>query len=155
MLVVATFDQSIYLELAITSIEQLGIPRNNLHAFPMDKWREPRKPFDSIHSADGFSMLDLAAILGTCFMLLGAIYGFELDWGPILWGIIGALFGIGLGIGIKFLMAKKSKFGIRNITSEVVLMIQCETTHWDSVKKILWENTALGISTVGETARIS
>ncbi|REE88979.1 hypothetical protein A8990_10775 [Paenibacillus taihuensis] len=150
MLVVATFEQSIFLELAITAMEQMGIPKGNLHAFPMDKWKEPRSVLDSIHRADGYSMLDLAAILGTCFMLLGAIYGFELKWGPVLWGIIGAVLGIALGFFIKFIMMKKSGNGDKRITSEVVLMVQCETSQWELVKKILWENTALGISTVNE-----
>ncbi|WP_308634420.1 hypothetical protein [Paenibacillus silvisoli] len=150
MLVVATFEQSLFLELAITAIEQLGISKRDLHAFPMNKWNEPRKPFDSIHRADGFSMLDSAAILGTCFMLLGAIYGFELKWGPILWGIIGAIAGVALGIVLKLVMMKKTNYGTKKISSEVVLMIQCEANQWEAIKKILWENTALGISTVGE-----
>lgn len=149
MLIVATFEQSIFLELAITAIEQMEIPKEKMFAFPMDKRTEPRKLFDSIHRADGFSMLDTTAILGTIFMLLGAIYGFELAWGPILWGIIGAVFGMLSGILLKFLLMKKNNYGTKNITSEVVLMIQCEDNQWEAVQKILWENTALGISKAG------
>jgi hypothetical protein len=112
----------------------------------MDKRTEPRKLFDTIHRSDGFSMFDAAAILGTCFMLLGSIYGYILKWGPIIWGIIGAIFGILLGFGLKLLLVKKRNFGTKNITSEVVLIIRCEEHQWETIEKILWENTALGIS---------
>ncbi|MDF2963915.1 MAG: hypothetical protein K0S39_5650, partial [Paenibacillus sp.] len=150
MYVVATFEQSIFLELAITAIEQKGISKQQMLAFPLDKRTEPRRMFDTIHRADGFSLLDAAAILGTCFMLLGGIYGFELEWGPILWGIIGALSGILLGIALKFLAMKtrnkKSNVKSSKSNTEVVLMIQCEEHQWESIEKILWDNTALGIS---------
>ncbi|XEC95910.1 hypothetical protein AB6A23_04910 [Paenibacillus tarimensis] len=148
MYVIATFEQNIFLEMAITALEQKGIAKDSMFAIPIDKRTEPRRLFDSIHRADGFSMLDLAAILGTCFMLLGAIYGYELKWGPILWGIIGAVSGFAAGFLIKLLLIKKNKSGVKYITSEVVLMVRCEVHQFESVEKTLWDNTALGISKV-------
>jgi len=59
---------------------------------------EDRELFDSLHSSDGLSMLDLPFILATLFCVIGGIYGFVLTWGPILWGIIGIFFGLSLGI---------------------------------------------------------
>jgi hypothetical protein len=84
MYVIATFESSIFLELAIAALEQKGITTDNLLAVPLDKRTEPRKLFDTIHRADGSSMLDAATILGTVFMLLGAIYGYVLKWGPLI-----------------------------------------------------------------------
>jgi len=144
--IVATFEQTVFLEMAITSVERLGISKDKITALPLDKRTVPRKVFDSIHTADGYSMMDLAAILGTCLMLLGAIYGFELQWGPILWGIIGALSGISLGFAIKLLILRRGKFGLKGITSEVVLMIQCEDALLEKVEEVLWDHTALGVS---------
>jgi hypothetical protein len=144
--VIATFEQTIFLELVITALEQKGIVREKILAVPIDKRTEPRKLFDTIHRADGFSMFDAAAILGTCFMLLGSIYGYILKWGPIIWGLIGAVFGISLGFGLKLLLVKNRNYGTKNITSEVVLIIHCEEHQWETIEKILWENTALGIS---------
>jgi hypothetical protein len=138
MLVIATFENSIFIELAITALQQKGILKENILAAPLDKRTEPRQLFDTIHQADGFSMFDGAAILGTCFMLLGAIYGYVLKWGPIIWGIIGALSGILIGFLIKYFMLKKTKMGRKNITSEIVLMIRCEEYQWEDVEKILW-----------------
>lgn len=148
MFVIATFENSIFIELAISELEQKGIPKEKILAAPLDKRTEQRKLFDSIHRADGFSLFDAAAILGTCFMLLGAIYGYVLAWGPIIWGIIGAVSGLLLGFALKLLLIKKNKRGTKLITSEIVLMIRCEDDQWEKVQYILWENSALGITRV-------
>ncbi|MDQ1000267.1 hypothetical protein QFZ28_000667 [Neobacillus niacini] len=148
MFVIATFENSIYIELAITALEQQGISKELILAAPLDKRKEPRNLFDTIHNSDGFSLFDGPAILGTCLMLLGAIYGYELEWGPILWGIIGAVSGLLLGFLIKMLMLKKSKRGSKNITSEIVLMVRCEENKWEMVEKILWDHLALGLTKI-------
>ena len=81
-------------------------------------------------------------------MLLGAIYGYVLEWGPIIWGIIGAVTGLLLGFALKLLLIKKNKRGTKLITSEIVLMIRCEDDQWEKVQYILWENSALGITKI-------
>ncbi|MDF0728151.1 hypothetical protein PY093_15905 [Cytobacillus sp. S13-E01] len=151
MLVIATFENSLFIELAISALEQKGIPKEKIFAAPLDKRTEPRQLFDTIHRADGFSLFDLGAILGTCLMLLGSIYGYVLKWGPIIWGIIGAVVGITLGILIKVWLVKKQNPGSKKISSEIVLMIRCEEYQWDTVEKILWENTALGMTRLKNT----
>jgi hypothetical protein len=148
MFVIATFENSIYIELAITALEEQGISKELILAAPLDKRKEPRNLFDTIHKSDGFSLFDGPSILGTCLMLLGAIYGYELVWGPILWGIIGAVSGLILGFLIKMLMLKKSKRGSKNISSEIVLMIRCEDQKWEMVEKILWDHLALGLTKI-------
>jgi hypothetical protein len=148
MFVIATFENSIYIELAIAALEKQGIPKELILAAPLDKRKELRGLFDSIHKSDGFSLFDGPAILGTCLMLLGAIYGYILEWGPILWGIIGALSGLLLGFVIKMLLLKKNKRGSNNITSEIVLMVRCEDHKWESVEKILWDHLALGLTKI-------
>ncbi|MGF6953767.1 hypothetical protein QF028_006272 [Neobacillus sp. B4I6] len=148
MFVIVTFENSIFIELAITALEQNGISNDKILAAPLDKRSEPRKLFDTIHREDGLSLFDAAAMLGTCFMLLGAIYGYVLKWGPIIWGIIGAVSGLLLGFLIKLLLVKKSKGGVKNIRSEIVLMIRCEEHQWESVEKIIWENNALGMTRI-------
>jgi hypothetical protein len=148
MYVIATFEQSINLELALTALEHKGIRKEHILAVPLDKRTEPIKVFDTLHRADGFSTLDTAAVLGTCLMLLGAIYGFELAWGPIIWGLIGALSGVAMGIAFKLFKIKKKKTPIHTSLSEVVLMVRCEINQWEMVERILWDNTALGVSRI-------
>ncbi|MDR7002825.1 hypothetical protein [Neobacillus niacini] len=146
MLVIATFENSIFIELAITELKQNGLSNEKILAAPLDKRTVKRQLFDTIYKADGLSLFDGAAILGTCFMLLGAIYGYILKWGPIIWGIIGAIFGLLSGFLIKLWIVKKGKNGSKNVTSEIVLMIRCEEIQWKTVEKILWENGALGLT---------
>jgi len=85
MYIVSTFDHSNYLELAITAIQMKGIANENILGVSMDKRGEEVKLFDSIHSSDGLSLLDLPIILAAFFCLFGSIYGFILTWGPVLW----------------------------------------------------------------------
>jgi hypothetical protein len=148
MLVIATFENSLFIEMAISALEQKGIPKEKIFSAPLDKQKEPRQLFDTIHRADGVSLFDAGAILGTCLMLLGAIYGYVLKWGPIIWGIIGAVSGLLIGILIKFWIVKKNKGGNKKISSEIVLMIRCEEYQWDSVQQMLWDNLALGVTHV-------
>jgi hypothetical protein len=148
MFVIATFENSIYIELAITALEQQGISKELILAAPLDKRKELRGLFDTLHKSDGFSLFDGPAILGTCLMLLGAIYGYVLEWGPILWGIIGALSGLLIGFLLKLLILKKNKRGSNNITSEIVLMVRCDEHKWEKVEKILWDHFALGLTKI-------
>lgn len=148
MLVIATFENSLFIEMAISALEQKGIAKEKIFAAPLDKQKEPRQLFDTLHRADGVSLFDAGAILGTCLMLLGAIYGYILKWGPIIWGIIGAVSGLLIGILIKLWLVKKNKNGNKKISSEIVLMIRCEEYQWDSVQQMLWDNLALGVTHV-------
>nr|WP_275422908.1 hypothetical protein [Paenibacillus mucilaginosus] len=134
----------------MTALEMEGVPRQRVMAVPLDQRREPGALFDSLHKADGFAMMDASAILGTCLMLLGSIYGYMLAWGPIIWGIIGALTGIAIGFGLKWLYLRRIGFGTRNITSEVVLLIDCPEQKCETVEKLLWEHMALGVAKLAQ-----
>jgi hypothetical protein len=157
MYVIATFEQTIFLELALSALEQKDVLREQILAVPLDKRSTHRPIFDSIHYADGFSLVDLAAVLGTVFMLLGTIYGYVLRWGPIIWGIIGGVFGVLLGFGIKYVYLRKRlgkyKAETRKIASELVVMIHCDERKWETVEKILWENHALGVARMKQKER--
>jgi len=145
--IISTFEHSIYLEKAITAIQMKGIAKEDILAVPMDKRGEERKLFDTIHQSDGLSLIDLASILGTIFMLFGTIYGFILEWGPVLWALIGLASGFALGLIIKLIITKKynSRQGCKK-APEVVLIIQCSEEKLEMVQETLWANYALGVS---------
>jgi hypothetical protein len=146
MYIVSTFDHSNYLELAITAIQMKGIAKENILGVSMDKRGEDRKLFDTLHSSDGLSLLDLPIILGTLFCLLGSIYGFILTWGPVLWGLIGLLAGLILGFIIKLITTKKYDNRQKKLkATEVVLIIECKENQLDMINDLLWENHALGV----------
>jgi hypothetical protein len=146
MYIVSTFDHSNYLELAITAIQMKGIAKENILGVSMDSRGEDRKLFDSMHSSDGLSLLDLPIILAALFCLIGSIYGFLLTWGPVLWGIIGIAFGFSLGLIIKLITTKKYDNRHKKLkATEVVLIIECKENQVEIVKDLLWENHALGV----------
>lgn len=148
MHIISTFEYSNYLELAITAVEMKGISKYNILAIPMDKRDEERKLFDTIHHSDGLSMFDLPMILATFFSIFGAIYGFILKWGPLIWGLIAIAAGFALGLIIKLITAKKYSQRREDDVkgTEVILVIECDKDKADIVKEILWNNHALGVS---------
>ncbi|QAA32573.1 hypothetical protein [Clostridium manihotivorum] len=149
MYIVSTFEHSIYLELALSELECNGINKDNILAMPLDKRHKNISLFDSIHSSDGLSLFDLPAILAVAFGIFGGIYGFVLKWGPLLWGLLAILFGFVLGLIIKLIFTwKKSHKLISEKHSEVVILIKCNKEQIESVKNILWNNNAFGVSSL-------
>lgn len=147
MYIISTFDYSVDLEIAITSIQMKGVKKENIFAVPVDKANEKLNLVDTIHHSDNVSLIDLASILGAIFMLFGSIYGFILDWGPVWWGVIGLAFGFSLGVAIKLIILRKYLGRKKSIKEpEVVLIIQCTETLVEIVVNTLWSNHALGVS---------
>lgn len=146
MYVVSTFSHSINLELAITAVQMKGIKKDNIMAIPLDKRGEERRLFDNIHGSDGLSLFDLPAILAVLFGIFGAIYGFILEWGPLLWGLIAISIGFVLGFAIKLVLTLKyNNRQSEKIGTEVVLIIECLESQMEMIKDTLWSNKALGV----------
>ncbi|HZK54833.1 MAG TPA: hypothetical protein VFC84_11645 [Desulfosporosinus sp.] len=146
MYIVSTFDDSNYLELAITAVQTQGIPKRNILDVTMDKKGEEKKLFDSMHSSDGLSLLDFPIVLATIFCLVGSIYGFLLTWGPLLWGLIGMAIGFVVGLIIKFAMTKlEDNRQTNSKVKEVILLIECQETQAEMIKDLLWDHQALGV----------
>ena len=147
MYIISTFDYSVNLELAITAMQTKGVEKENIFAIPVDIANENLNIIDSIHHSDSLSLMDLAAVLGAIFMLMGSVYGFVLKWGPVWWGLIGLTFGFSVGLIIKFILLKK--YSIRKKSKkepEVIIIIECKENLVEMVKDILWSNHALGVS---------
>lgn len=148
----STFEHSTNLELAITVLEKNGIQKENIFAVPLTNRKTQRRLLDSIHNADGISLISTGAALGTAFAVIGASVGFKLAWGPIYCGLIGATGGFFLGVCIDvfyYSIIKKQQRLLRGKNPEVILVIECEEAQADTVEDILWHHLALG------TARIA
>lgn len=147
MYVIASFEHSAFLELAITDLEQKGLPRTAILAVPLSVLRDERRLFDTIHRADGASLLDGAAVLGTVGMSLGVIFGFIWAWGPIIWGLIGLFAGCVLGFVLDYANTRRSRrqrTGAGGAT-EVVVIVSCEARDRETVERVLWEHMANAI----------
>lgn len=147
----STFENSTYLELAIASLEKIGIKNENIFAIPLDNRVQDRKLVDTLHNSDGTSMIDIGIAIATAFSVIGTSVGFILTWGPIIWGIISALIGFAIGLLIRMYtekVYKKKKRLSKGKYSEVILIVACEETKGELVERILWGHLALGVAKV-------
>lgn len=145
MHVFSSFESSVYVELAILALEQDGFGRESIAAVPMEPITRSISLSDSICRAEGVGVIDMAAILGTIFAVLGASFGFELRWGPIPWGLIGLALGVCASL-ILFLIAGK---GLNPTASGpkagVMLIIHCEQGDSHKAIRILKQFSAISI----------
>lgn len=151
MQIFSTFEHSAYLELAITSLEKVGVKKEKILAVPLMNRVEERRLFDTLHRADGISLFDKGAAMGTAFSVVGASVGFTLKWGPIYWGLIGAAVGFILGFMIDYILYKvvhKRKRILKGKKSEVVLVVECPKELEEKVEELLWDHLALGVAKV-------
>ena len=148
MYLVASFHYCLHTEIAIAKVEELGINKEQIYAVPLEIRGETRHIFDTIHHADGVSMFDGGAILGTACMVLGVIYGFVLAWGPIIWGLLGLAGGFlaGFLLDMSFTKLKHSKERRNDKDGELFLMVHCDPHQVEQVKKTLWDHLALGVA---------
>jgi len=150
VLIAATFDHSAFVELAVTELEDKGIEKEKILAIPLIQ--ENDKDFailDTLHRADGISIVDTAAVTGTLGMTLGVIYGFIWTWGPIIWGLIGLFSGVAAGLIWDYLLTRRKLGNHRkDKTSELVLIVSCDKTQSDMVEKVLRNNAAFGVGIV-------
>lgn len=139
MYLVATFLQTLDLELAISDLLHIGLKEDEILAVPLQL----------MSGNDGVvnKVIDSAAVSGTALMVLGVIYGFVLRWGPVIWGLIGLLIGAAAG---AFLALARSRLHYdrkrpKRMTAEVVLMVNCRDDKVRESEQILWANKALGV----------
>lgn len=151
MQIFSTFEHSSYLELAITSLDTVGVKKDHILAVPLNSRVEERRLFDTLHRADGISLFDKGAAIGTAFSVIGASVGFALEWGPIFWGLIGAALGFIVGFIIDYIIYKiilKRKRIVKGKHADVILVVECPIELVEKVEKVLWENLALGVAKV-------
>ncbi|WP_100012902.1 hypothetical protein [Lentibacillus sediminis] len=147
----STFEHHLTLEMAIVTLEKRGIPKEHIYAVPLDNRKQEPGLFDTLHHSDGTSLIDIGLVLATAFSVIGASIGFELNWGPIVWGLIAAVIGLLLGFGIRLFIekvVKKRKRSLKGKHAEVILIIDCKEEQAELVENILWEHLALGIAKV-------
>jgi hypothetical protein len=148
--IIATFDHSPFVEMVIHDMEKLGVPPQNIVALPLENLQSKTHIFDSIHRVDGRSILDGAMMSGTIFAVLGAIYGFVLYWGPIIWGLLGLAGGFLLGLIIEIAISKKKIKVFSNRKSEVIIKVTCNASMQNQLVNILKSRSAIGFVTMSQ-----
>ncbi|MDQ0253944.1 TM2 domain-containing membrane protein YozV [Evansella vedderi] len=151
MNVVASFDHTVYLEMAIKELEKHGIGKKDIFTIPLTEKKKPKKNSEIIRGS-GFSLMDVTFAFGTVFSLFGVIYGFVLPGGPVTWGLIGVFFGSGFGFLLDLLLRKKEYRMKRKMGEggEVMMVIHCQKNQVTFVKEILFEHFTLGLQVIEE-----
>lgn len=147
--IIASFNHSQYLEKAITTLESLGVMREDIFATALDKRNQKSVWFDTIERSDGKSLLDGVSLLGALGCFFGTIYGFVLHLGPVIWGLIGFASGCVLGGVIKLLLVLLNRNNRERVSkTEVMLIVDCEDDLSRKTEEILWSNHAFGLSKI-------
>ncbi|WP_027085959.1 hypothetical protein [Cohnella panacarvi] len=149
MQILATFEYSTFLEIAITELEAKGI--TSIYAVPLDLRKKEPRLLDTIHRADGMSFIDKGMIFAFLLSTVGASKGFVWPGGPVIWGIAGAFLGFVIGValsGVLYLIKRnKNQTQIKKgKRSEVILIVACEDNQASVVEDILWDHKALGMA---------
>jgi hypothetical protein len=142
--IIATFEHSPFVEMVIHDVEKMGVPPQNIVAMPLENLESQLHIIDSIHRVDGRSILDGAMMSGTIFAVLGAIYGFVLYWGPVIWGLIGLAGGFLLGLLIELAFNKKKIKVFSSRKSEVIIEVICNVSLQERLVKIFKSRKAMG-----------
>ncbi len=149
MYVISSFDHNIQLELALTRLDQMGITKDNLYAVPLIEFKEEAKLFDTIHRSDGISLLDSGLAWATALTVVGSSYGFILRWGPIVWGLIGALTGLIIGYILDMIFNKKRRSKKNTlIQPNVFILVQCDQNMLHQIKAVLLEHHAINYAVI-------
>lgn len=146
MHVLASFEHSLHLELAVTDLEQKGIEKSRICAIPLNTIKKERQLFDNIHRSDGESMFDIPAVLGTILMVFGVLWGFMWKWGPIIWGLIGLFAGFAVGFAFKYFLYIRSRENIvKSKVTEVFVVVDCKPDEVKVVEDVFCRYSAIGI----------
>ncbi|MCD1260595.1 hypothetical protein B5M42_017470 [Paenibacillus athensensis] len=148
MRIISSFDHSNYLELALSALEACGIEKNQILAVPLNKRAEKPKMFDTMHRSDGVSLLDTAMVCATVFTVVFSSVGFIWKWGPIIWGLIGAMAGFIVGLIIDLIFKRKQPRPIKGKSTEVFVMVECKEHQLETVEHILWKHMAFGVAII-------
>ncbi|MCL6637332.1 MAG: hypothetical protein K6T26_05225 [Alicyclobacillus sp.] len=149
MYLFAVFSHSLDVELLLGDLASRGLGPDHVLAIPLDEKRSREvRLLDTLHRSDGYSLLDVTAILGTAGMLLGTVYGFVLPWGPIVCASVGLLGFALVGLGLDLMLGReRRRLGRprRLLAPEVALVIHCPARQADTVEQLLWHHQALSI----------
>lgn len=149
MQIIATFEYSAFLEIAISELEAHGM--TSIYAVPLEQRRKEPRLMDSIHRADGLSFIDKGFIFAFMFATVGASKGYVWAWGPVICGLLGAAAGFAFGALISWVIylfskQKKTRWLRGGKKGEVVLVVQCRDELTSLAEDILWDHKALGLA---------
>ncbi|QPC46151.1 hypothetical protein [Mangrovibacillus cuniculi] len=147
MYIFATFKHSNLVEIFVNELLEMEVPRDNILIVPLEVTSNDIGLLDTMYQSDGKSLMDVAGVLGTVFMLIGTIYGYVLRIGPVLSGLVGLVVGIISGIIIDYFWTRrKNKVTIkRKEYADIVVTVFCKRNDKRAIMSVCGKNGALAI----------
>ncbi len=147
MYIFASFAHGPHLEIAIADLTRIGLTTKHILAVPLRRTTRKLSVFDRVYRADGFSILDGAALAATVGMIAGVIYGSVHHWGPIIWGLAGLALGGASGLAADWVVtARRIDTGRQSNLIPVLLLVRCDEHQAETVEKTLERHQALGLA---------
>ncbi|MFB9326641.1 hypothetical protein ACFFSY_12020 [Paenibacillus aurantiacus] len=157
MLIISTFEHTLQLEQALAVLEKRGIHKESILVVPMDQYDQ--SPHRLTIRAEDIKVrgFEIGMAAATAFGVIGASIGFQLQWGPIVWGLLYALIGLLLGFGAVYLhRVWKGERPIsrtpRRPQPEVAVIVYCSEAYSDVVRDVLWQYRAISVGDAAEPA---
>lgn len=147
MYIVATFEHNALLEIALSDLEVRGIGKEQIVAAPLSQKRQQMQIFDTIHRADGISVLDSACIFGTLVSVVFTVYGYVWYGGPLIWGLFGLFLGSVVALAVDYILSKRDR-AMRGpkLSAEVVIIVRCKPDQAPIVEQVFQQHLVLGIT---------
>ncbi|MDR7868417.1 MAG: hypothetical protein RIN56_16580 [Sporomusaceae bacterium] len=147
MYIFASFAHGLHLEIAIADLTRIGLTTKHILAVPLRRTTRKLSVFDRIYRADGYSILDGAALAGTVGMIAGVIFGSVHYWGPIIWGLAGLALGGSAGLAADWIVtSRRIEAGRQSNLVPVLLLVRCDELQAETVEKTLEQHQALGLA---------
>lgn len=150
MLIMATFDYSMELEQALLILEREGIERRGIMVVPLDPQTEHRSSLTEPPVSWTQRSFEAGIAVGTACSVLGISHGFIRAWGPLIWGLIMAFCGFGLGFGVYallyFKLWRRRRESGKHPEAAVIVRGGPDNEKW--IREILWSHNALSIGVI-------
>lgn len=145
MLVIGIFPNDMGAAQALIDMVNAGIGKDRLLVVPMDASAEEAKNV-AFNPIAGQSSVEVGIAVATACAVVCISRGFVLPWGPIVWGLIGAIGGFAIGFFIHQSLMKRRRTGIRiDRASELTVIVECAESERQTVLDALWNNNALSV----------
>ncbi|CAM3169514.1 hypothetical protein SPSP110954_06780 [Sporolactobacillus spathodeae] len=138
MQILALFEHSLSIEIVLSALMQKDINKNYIGVFPLDQ-----PPHSTKRSIDDVQRrMDLGFILATAAGAIGASIGFNLNLGPIIWGIATSVGGFLSGYLINVILGKRKK----KTEPQIILVVHCPKSKTEEICHLLWDYQSIGLT---------
>ncbi|MDF2926465.1 MAG: hypothetical protein K0R57_5379 [Paenibacillaceae bacterium] len=151
MLVLATFDHSMELEQALLILEREGIERRGIMVVPLDALGRNSHIRFELPADWKERAFEIGMATGTASAVFGICLGFVWDWGPLIWGLLTAIGGFGIGYiiyGLVYHLLWKAGDPVKR--PEAAVIVRGKEENVDLIRQVLWQHKALSLGIVPE-----